>query len=208
MTDRKRYEITEDLSPTFGDFKLCMVDKFAYNEKNDWGTFDVHIGNYAGSECFSIGAEIAKIYAKEDKESIRRSMTDSMSIPYDHPQSIEWLTKMRDILDRAILEARKAHGEPVTDPRFVRCKCDKYPIWSKADLEWESNEAWRGRDINPKLRQVQCPLCHKLMHEMPDAFVEDIARGGLFATDASFLNAYNISEYYDTLDGFDNARGK
>ncbi len=203
----KRYEITEDQSPTFGDFKLCQVDKLAIYEKHDWGTCDVHMGNYSGSQCFSIGTEIAKIYEQpDDKASIRRSMSNSLMIPYDHPKSIEWLTAMRDVLDRALLEARNAHGEEMTDERFVRCNCDSYPLWSKKDLEWESNEAWRNSDIDPKTRHVQCPLCNQKLSNMPDAFKVDIGRGGLFATDASWLTAYNISEYYDTLDAFDIAR--
>lgn len=200
---KKRYEITEHESPTSGDFSLRMVDKLATYETHDWGTFDVGMGNYSGSQCFSIDAKVTKHY---DESNRATSMRDSLSIPYDHPDSIEWLTAMRDVLDRAILEARNAHGEDMTDPRFVRCNCDSYPLWSKADLVWESNEAWRGRNIDPETRHIQCPLCNQKMSNMPDAFKEDIGRGGLFATDASWFTAYNISEYYDTLDAFDIAR--
>ena len=200
---KRRYEITEDQSPRSGDFRLCQVDKLATYETHDWGTCDVQMGNYSGSQCFSIGTEITKHY---DESNTSRRMSDSVMISYDHPKSIEWLTKMRDVLDRAILEARNAHGEEMTDERFVRCNCDSYPLWSRADLEWESNEAWRNSGIDPKTRHVQCPLCNQKLSNMPDAFKEDIGRGGLFATDASWLTAYNISEYYDTLDAFDIAR--
>lgn len=202
---QKRYEITEHESVTGGDFKLRMVDKLATYEKHDWATFDVSMGNYSGSQCFAIDAKVTKHY---DESNIARSMRDSLSISYDHPQSIEWLTAMRDVLDRAILEARAAHGEEMRDPRFLRCNCDSYPIWNKTDLIFESDEAWRNSDIDPKTRNVQCPLCNRKMSEMPDAFKVDIGRGGLFATDASWLVAYNISEYYDSLDAFDTARGK
>ncbi len=164
MTD-KRYEITEESSPRSGDFKLCMVDKLAAYETHDWGTLDVNMGNYSGSQCFSIGTKITKHYVESN---IARSMSDSLAIPYVHPQSVEWLTKMRDVLDRAILESRKAHGEDMTDPRFVRCNCDLYPIWSKTDLEWESGESWRNSNINPEERHVQCPLCNTKMRDMPD----------------------------------------
>lgn len=202
---KRRYEITEHQNPTSGDFKLSQVDMLATYEKHDWGTCDVSMGNYSGSQCFSISTEITKQYRESNTS---RTMRDSVMISYDHPKSIEWLTAMRDVLDRAILEARSAHGEEMRDPRFLRCNCDLYPLWSKEDLVWESNEAWRGRNIDPETRNIQCPLCNRKMSEMPDAFKVDIGRGGLFATDASWFKAYNISEYYDTLDAFDNARGK
>jgi len=197
------FEITK-VEPIYGeDIRFDQHEKISYRSKWNSADIRVSIGNYTGSECFDIAAQIDRHYDKNT-----RSMSGSLNIPYAHPNSIEWLTEIRDTVDRAILHARKAHGEPVTDPRFLRCRCENHPIWLKSDLEWESNEAWRNSGINPQTRNVQCPLCHQEMREMPNAYKEDIGRGGLFATDASFISAYNISEYYDSLDAFDCARGK
>lgn len=197
------FEITK-VEPNYGeDIRIDQREKISYRSKWDKSDLRISIGNFTGSECFSIDAEIQRHYEKST-----RSMSQSLHIPYAHPNSIEYLTEIRDSVDRAILHARKAHGEDMTDPRFVRCRCDKYPIWFKLDLEVASNEAWRNKDIDPETRHVQCPLCHKKMSNMPDAFKTDIARGGLFATDESWLVAYNISEYYDSLDAFDIARRK
>ena len=71
-----------------------------------------------------------------------------------------------------------------TDPRFWNCNCKKYYIWAKRD-------------------DTFCPLCGANAEDQPDSRVGEIGRGGLFATDYSWLIAYNISEYYDSLDEID-----
>ena len=71
-----------------------------------------------------------------------------------------------------------------TDPRFWRCACLKYYIHAKS-------------------MDITCPLCSTKAKNRPDASVSDIGKGGLFATDDSWEIAYNLSEYYDSLDEFD-----
>ncbi len=82
------------------------------------------------------------------------------------------------------LEWDKMKEEGPTDPRFWACKCDKY-------------------FIHAKCMDVVCPLCGAKAKEQSDALVSEIGKGGLFATDDSWLVAYNLSEYYASLDAFD-----
>ena len=77
------------------------------------------------------------------------------------------------------------------DSRFWDCACEDNYIWARADSVIEDHI---------------CPLCKANAKDRPASKVEEIGRGGLFATDDSWLIAYNISEYYDSLDAFDIAR--
>ncbi len=81
-----------------------------------------------------------------------------------------------------------------TDPRFWDCNCETVYIHSKSI-------------------DTMCPLCKADLLEdggenadLPDSRVLEIAQGGLFATDESWLHAYNLGEYYDSLDHYDTHR--
>jgi len=82
------------------------------------------------------------------------------------------------------------HGQPeyvdggfFTDTHFWDCACEKHYI-------------------HAKVVDIHCPLCGADEDEYPDSRASEIARGGLFADDLSWLGAYN-SLYYDTLDIYD-----
>lgn len=92
-------------------------------------------------------------------------------------------------LNEAVFDALSETERVRTDPRFWDCNCTEYYI-------------------NAKSVDVRCVLCGAKANEQPDARVNEIGRGGLFTTDDSWLVAYNISEYYDSLDAFDLRRGK
>ncbi len=91
-------------------------------------------------------------------------------------------------LNEAVFDALEV-DKVLTDPRFWDCNCTEYYI-------------------NAKSIDVRCVLCGAKANEQPDARVDEIGRGGLFTTDDSWLVAYNMSEYYDSLDAFDLQRGK
>lgn len=83
-----------------------------------------------------------------------------------------------------------------TDPRFWDCNCDDVYIHSKSV-------------------DTYCPLCKVSVYEpqstdlsadVPDSRVLEIAQGGKFADDDSWLHAYNLEEYYDSLDWYDTHR--
>lgn len=82
---------------------------------------------------------------------------------------------------------------PTTDPRFWDCDCDTTYIHSKSV-------------------DTFCPLCGVDLIDpafnagISDARVIEIAQGGKFATDESWLHAYNLEEYYDSLDWYDTHR--
>lgn len=92
-------------------------------------------------------------------------------------------------LNQAVFDAMEESVVVVTDPRFWDCECEGY-------------------HIHAKVVDVVCPLCGARADEQPDARVDEIGKGGLFATDNSWLVAYNLSEYYDSLDEFDLRRYK
>ncbi len=79
--------------------------------------------------------------------------------------------------------------DTTTDPRFWDCNCDEVYIHSKSI-------------------DTHCPLCKAdaMLNGSPDARVLEIAQGGKFATDDSWLHAYNLEEYYDSLDWYDTHR--
>lgn len=70
-----------------------------------------------------------------------------------------------------------------TDERFWDCECEHYYIHAKSI-------------------DKHCDLCGANADEQPDGRVAEIGRGGLFATDRDWLVAYNISEYYDSLERY------
>ena len=87
---------------------------------------------------------------------------------------------LHDVEDR--IEALQRGPDEKRDARFWECKCKKFPVWSKRDSQF-------------------CTLCHWEMEDDASASVEAI-RSNRFATEESFLIAYNTREYYDHLDMF------
>jgi len=77
----------------------------------------------------------------------------------------------------------------VTDPRFWDCECVRLYIHNKRI-------------------DTHCDLCGAKHEDQPDSRVNEIAAGGKFATDDSWLVAYNMSEYYNSLDEFDSRKYK
>ena len=93
--------------------------------------------------------------------------------------------------DLTIPAAVQQRIDSTTDPRFWDCECAEVYIHSKSI-------------------DTYCPLCKAdQFHDVhPDARVLEIAQGGKFATDDSWLIAYNMSEYYDSLDHYDIQRSR
>ena len=118
-----------------------------------------------------------------------------------YPQSAAHLQDVANTLKAPPEHYRLSELVPVsstdTDPRFWDCDCDDVYIHSKSV-------------------DTMCPLCKVDMYEeggigdlsadVPDSRVLEIAQGGKFATDDSWLHAYNLEEYYDSLDWYDTHR--
>jgi hypothetical protein len=80
-------------------------------------------------------------------------------------------------------------GDFYTDGRFWDCECEKYFI--------------HARNLNIYGEPVRkCDLCGVHQDDGPDSRVKEIAIGGKFSSDYDFLIAYNLSEYYDSLDKY------
>jgi hypothetical protein len=99
-----------------------------------------------------------------------------------HPQGLtfdQWLEEKEAEIDASNLDMRP------TDPRFWDCECKDNYIWAVFD------------------NGFRCPLCKAERNDQPASVIEEIGAGGKFATDESWLIAYNMEEYYDSLDEFD-----
>ena len=115
-----------------------------------------------------------------------------------NPQSAAHLQDIVNTLSTPPDHYRLSELVPVsdtdTDPRFWDCNCTEVYIHSKSI-------------------DTFCPLCKADMldgrlqsSDLPDSRVIEIAQGGKFATDDSWLHAYNLEEYYDSLDWYDTHR--